>query len=285
VDALANTLLLVAGIALLWLGGGVIALMALIVAVQAFSALLGVGLLRSSRLLQPPQNETAYEWRHTLRSASPLLGLSLTDVLQQRLDLIVLGLFAGVQVTGLYSVANSLIRVLTKLVQSYWRALLPTFARLASQATDALAGLDDQATRWIAAATCGAAALTTVVATPMVRLIFGAEYAPAGPMLAVLVWTAPLYAVELRAITRLVAQKRSRSALTVASSPPPGPRTVRVSSASSISAAASLSRALTRFPAPSQPRSRRTVRVSSSPRAPSPSPPCWMSPLAHRSSR
>jgi O-antigen/teichoic acid export membrane protein len=145
-----------------------------------------------------------------------LLGLSLTDVLQQRLDLIVLGLSAGAQVTGLYSVANSLIRVLTKLVQSYWRALLPTFARLASQATAALTRLDDQATRWIAAGTCGAAALTTVVATPMVSLIFGTEYAPAGPMLAVLVWTAPLYAVELRAITRLIAQQRSRSGLTVA---------------------------------------------------------------------
>jgi O-antigen/teichoic acid export membrane protein len=57
------------------------------------------------------------------------------------------------------------------------------------------------------------AALGSALAEEIVRLIYGAGYAPSARVLAVLVWITPLFAYETYAITRWMVERRPRASL------------------------------------------------------------------------
>lgn len=215
-EALSNVVLLVGVGLALWLGQGVVAV--LWVTVLAQSAALGLALLLlwRGRSFAAPQRSVALPWRATLRRAAPFFGLSLTDVLQQRSDLLLLSLFATPLVIGAYSAANSIVRVGIKLVNAYWRALYPTLARLNDSAPAAFARLDGLALRFGAALALPAAALGTLVSGGLVSLLFGEGYGATALPLALLLWSAPLYLWEQRAVVLLAVARRPRSALVVA---------------------------------------------------------------------
>ena len=215
-EALSNVVLLVGAAVVLWMGMGVAAVLWVTVGAQATALATGLLLLQRGHFLAQPQEAEALPWRETLQRATPFFGLSLTDVLQQRSDLLLLGLFAPPLVTGAYSAANSIVRVGIKAVNGWWRALYPTLARLHDNAPTSFARLDELALRFGAAMALPAAALGTVASSAIVAVVFGAAYGASALPLALLLWTAPLYHWEQRAVILLVVTRRPRSALAVA---------------------------------------------------------------------
>jgi O-antigen/teichoic acid export membrane protein len=156
--------------------------------------------------------------------AAPFLGLSLTDVLLQRIDILLLSLLGNMQLLGIYSAAYNLVRVAVKVLQSIWRGLYPTLARLYPVAPN-------QAQRvalrllWVGLAVCGVGTLLTdVLATPILRFVYAAgrgatdatDVVAAAPVLAVLIWQAPLFFAELYATTWLLVVQRANTALRLA---------------------------------------------------------------------
>jgi O-antigen/teichoic acid export membrane protein len=71
------------------------------------------------------------------------------------------------------------------------------------------------ALRLVLVATIGVAIGITPLADRIAVLLFGAEFAAAGDVLTVLIWSAPLYAWETASITRLMAERASRSAVRI----------------------------------------------------------------------
>jgi O-antigen/teichoic acid export membrane protein len=130
VELCINTLILLLSIGVLWLGGGVVALVAVIIGTQIISAGLGLWLIRRSRLLAAPQLPLPEDGRPLWRRIAPFYTLSLADVLMQRVDLLLLSFLANEAIVGIYSAAYNLVRVLLKLIQSFLQALYPTLSRL-----------------------------------------------------------------------------------------------------------------------------------------------------------
>lgn len=220
-ETLSNVVLVAGAVTVLWLGHGLAAVLWITVLAQGSAMGLALLLLWRGRFLARPQTSVALPWRATLRRAAPFFGLSLTDVLQQRSDLLLLGFFASPTVIGAYSAANSIVRIGIKLVNAYWRALYPTLARLSDAARGdtaraAFARLDRLALRFGAALTLPAAAIGAVISGGLVALIFGPGYRETALPLALLLWTAPLYLWEQRAVILLVVARRPRPGLLVA---------------------------------------------------------------------
>ena len=223
-----NLLILLVSVWLLWQQHNVADLLLVVVGAQGVGMLLALVLLRANRLLAAPQQAATLSPAAMLQGASPFFGLSLTDVLLQRLDILLLSLFGNALLLGAYSAAYNLVRVAVKLLQSIWRGIYPTLARLYPSApAQALRAASRLFYVGFALCTVGAL-LVSGWATSILHLVYGVDSAAmesigsnltgydSAPVLAWLIWQAPLFFLELYATTWLLIIMRARAALGVA---------------------------------------------------------------------
>ncbi|MGB5048718.1 MAG: oligosaccharide flippase family protein [Caldilineaceae bacterium] len=221
VEVAINTLIVAASLIVLWQGGDVIALSIVIIATQAASAVVCLWLLRQSRLLgakggRPTQNVVGAVvalWGQ----ARPFYGLALANVLLHRLDILLLSVFAGETVTGIYSAAYLIVRVLIILAQTWWQSLYPTFSRLRVQAEDQYRRLSALSIRFGLLAFLPAAALGGGAADWLLGIVYGGEdHAAALSAYGVLIWAAPIFLVATYAVNLLLVEKQPRGSLLIA---------------------------------------------------------------------
>jgi O-antigen/teichoic acid export membrane protein len=215
VEVFINTLILLLSVAVMWNGGGEEALIAVIIVTQAVSALLCLFLVMRSHLLSGRQESARIDKQGLLRQALPFFGLSLGDVLLQRIDILLLSLVAGPGVTGIYSAAYNVVRVLMKLVQSFWRALYPTLSRLHQQAQAQYERLARLGLRYSLLVLLPTASIGAAVAGGALSFIFGGEYGASARVFQILVWAAPLFLLENYAITLLMVERHLRTSLLI----------------------------------------------------------------------
>jgi O-antigen/teichoic acid export membrane protein len=213
VELLVNTLILGFSVAVLWRGGDELALIAVIIVAQAISAITCIVLVGRSQLLRWEQVPVQVKYRPLLRQAMPFFGLSMGDVLLQRLDILLLSIVAGPTVTGIYSAAYSVVRVLMKLVQSFWKALYPTLSRLHTQSEAQYKRLARVSLRYGLLLLLPMATVGAVVAGGALNLIFGGDYAASARVFQILIWAAPLFMVENYAIILLMVERHLRQSL------------------------------------------------------------------------
>src|SRR5690606_37819003 len=137
------------------------------------------------------------------------------DVLLQRLDILLLSLFGNPLLLGTYSAAYNLVRVGIKLIQSLWRAVYPTLARL-YPTTPARARQVANMLLFVGVILCILVTfMATVSTTPILRLVYGLTVEANGQVdqegsallssvLSWLVWQVPLFFLELYATTWLL---------------------------------------------------------------------------------
>jgi O-antigen/teichoic acid export membrane protein len=217
IEVFINTLILGLSIAAMLNGGGEVALIAVIIVTQAVSAILCLLLIVLSRLLEGDQESVRIHVPELLRQAMPFFGLSLGDVLLQRIDILLLSVVAGPAVTGIYSAAYSVVRVLMKLVQSFWKALYPTLSRLHHQAQAQYERLARLGLRYGLLLLLPAATIGAAVATGALAFIFGRNYGQSAQVFQILLWAAPLFLLETYAITLLMVERHLRSSLLILS--------------------------------------------------------------------
>jgi O-antigen/teichoic acid export membrane protein len=215
VEVFINSLILALSVLVLWQGGGEEALIAVIIVTQAVSALICLLLIARSRLLGGRQEPSGVRAPSLLRQALPFFGLSLGDVLLQRLDILLLSIVAGPAITGIYSAAYNVVRVLMKLIQSFWKALYPTLSRLHQQAQVQYERLARLGLRYGLLLLLPTATIGVVVAGGALSFIFGGEYGESARVFQILLWAAPLFLLENYAITLLMVERHLRSSLLV----------------------------------------------------------------------
>ena len=115
------------------------------------------------------------------------------------MDILLLSIF-GVGITGIYSLAYNLVRVLVKLIQSFWQSVYPTLSRLYHQSSHKYPILNGLSLRYGLMILLPTAALCTGVADDIIHLIYGREYEEASAVLQVLIWQAPFLFVETYAV-------------------------------------------------------------------------------------
>lgn len=213
VEVLINTLILIFSIGVLWSGGDELALIAVIIVTQAISAILCLALLARSRILASPQESIPVHLPTLLRRTTPFFGLSLSDVLLQRLDILLLSLVAGPTVAGVYSAAYNVVRVVMKLIQSFWKALYPTLSRLHRQSAEHYGRLSALSLRFGMVVVLPVAAIGFGVAPALLSLLFGGGYDDSARTYQILIWAAPLFLIEVYATTLLMIEHQLRASL------------------------------------------------------------------------
>ncbi len=224
VEAPINTLIVVLSGIVLWSGGNVVSLAAVLVLIQAISGMLCLFLLRRSGLLlgATPAHKPDALWAQMsllVRRARPFYTLALSNVLLQRLDILLVSALAGEVITGIYSAAYLIVRMLLTLIQTYWQALYPTLSRLRKQSARQYTSLARVALRFGLLALLPVAALSSViagVAGALVQLIFrGDDYLLSARILPVLIWAAPFYLIALFCVNILLVEGKPRQSLLV----------------------------------------------------------------------
>lgn len=217
VEWVINGIILGLSLAVLLGGGGILALVSVLVLAQALSALICLFLLYRSALLAGPQLPVPpFGYRELWAQAVPFFRLSIADVLLQRLDILLISLLGGEVVTGIYSLAYNLVRVLSKLVQSFWQALYPTFSRLFHHADGKYPVLADLSLRYGLIALLPAAALSAVVAPQLIPFIFSSDYQESAAVYRILIWLTPFFFLANYASTQLLVQRRPKASLLIA---------------------------------------------------------------------
>ena len=203
-----TTLMFVGSIGLIMLGYGVVGLFGVQIVAQAAVAALGLVLVVRNALLSGDQIPIAPGWIMLLRRALPFNGLALSEVLLQRMDVLILGVMVSDAVMGIYAAANNLVRVLTKLVQSIWWSLYPTLSRLRRSAIERyrrLIGL----TLYLGFLTLlPAVALSIIVAPELLHLVYGTDYLESAGIYRVIVCMVPLFFYEMYGITVLMVEHK-----------------------------------------------------------------------------
>ena len=217
VEMVVNLVIAVGSVVVLWRGGTVVHLAAVMIVSQAFSALMYWALLVRTGMMVPEkaglQHETVMLWWKAL----PFYGLSLANVLLHRVDILLLSIVAGEAITGIYSAAYLVVRVLLILSQTYWQALYPTLSRLRHQMAEQSWRLASLAIRYGLMALLPIAAICSGEAEPLLGLIFrGEDYALSVPVFEVLIWAPPLFLIASFAVNLFLVERRPHFSLVVA---------------------------------------------------------------------
>jgi O-antigen/teichoic acid export membrane protein len=215
VELVVNAIILAASGWMIAQGGDVADLLWLVVIAQACGMVLALALLFGLRFLAGPQAAFPFSRQALIHGVSPFFGLSLTDVLLQRLDILLLSFIGDPRLLGSYSAAYNLVRVVIKLLQSVWRGVYPTLARMqmtTPQAASQLAKRMLSGGLWLCLV---GAVIGTFAASPVLRWVYGVADADATAALMWLVWQAPLFYVESYATTWLLVTGQARGALII----------------------------------------------------------------------
>jgi len=215
IEVLINTLILLLSMVVLWRGGGIVQLVALLVFTQMISAGASLFFVHRSALLSGRQDAVDWQWSMLWHRSGPFLGLALADVMLQRADIVLLSIFGGEMLVGIYSAAYNLLRVALKLIQNFWAALYPTLSRLYHHLPTHYRRLSEFATHYSMLSLLGAAAIGSGVIPILLQFIYGNEFNDSASVLQILLWTAPFYLLENYTQTLLMVERRPLQSLLI----------------------------------------------------------------------
>jgi PST family polysaccharide transporter len=145
--------------------------------------------------------------RPLLRRSVHLVAAAVIGLIAYNSDLIILRYTHGAAVAGYYAAAYMPLSLAINVGIAYRVSLLPALARLAPEPSRQH-GLYQTAIAHVFAFVAPAALGGMVLATAAVAFVFGPEYAPAGPVLQVLIWAVPLSQLREPPSAALIAAHR-----------------------------------------------------------------------------
>ncbi|MEM7134107.1 MAG: oligosaccharide flippase family protein [Chloroflexota bacterium] len=215
VELIINSLIGLLSILVLFMDGTVVDLVLILIVTQALSAGFCILLVWYFQLLThpdqttPSQPDKAVAPSVLLKRALPFYGLSLADVLLQRLDIILLSAIGGDVLTGIYSAAYNVVRVFLKLIQSFWKGLYPTLSRLFQQTPQRYNQLCQMSLQYGLLLLFLVAPVGAGLATVLLNLLYKSPSAESVAAFEILIWVIPLFLVELYAITLMMVENRT----------------------------------------------------------------------------
>jgi O-antigen/teichoic acid export membrane protein len=133
------------------------------------------------------------DWRGVAWGTMLTLGGILAfQMVYSRADAVLIGWIEGNHALGLYTAAYSLMAGLQIVSWMIGIALVPVFARAHGTDRALFQRAWEQGVRAILVIALPLALIPSLLATPIMKLLFGADFAGAGDALAILVWCAPL---------------------------------------------------------------------------------------------
>jgi len=159
------------------------------------ASLLGVGvfavglarLFRQAGPQLPARLDPAF-LRHHLGYMPSFFIIQLFSLLDYQADILLISLMLSENEVGLYAAAQTILLGFNLMPVAVRTALYPVMSRYYYQAPDKLTVLNDKISRYLLAAILPVATGVTLLAGPIIALVYGPSFAPAAPVLAVSIW-------------------------------------------------------------------------------------------------
>jgi O-antigen/teichoic acid export membrane protein len=150
--------------------------------------------------------------RHMLVAAVPFALLVGFSTLYNRLDVLLIGHLLGYEQTGLYTAAYKFFDLISFFPAVISHSLYPVFAALLSQGNIGDARrLLERYVRLLIAVAIPLGVGGSILASSIIALLAGPQFAPAGPILAVLVWAPAILCVYVVVNTMVISQLTKRA--------------------------------------------------------------------------
>lgn len=158
------------------------------------------GLVLTWRLIRPDRRAIGRGGLGEIgRAVAPLMASALITALAQRVDVLILAALGGVAAAGQYNAAYRFLDIGLAMLVTVLAPLLSVFAALAARSPDRLRAGFRAMMRPIAVAGLLVGLLAIPLAEPVLRLVYGAAFAPASTALILLAWKLAAAAVSLLA--------------------------------------------------------------------------------------
>lgn len=177
----------IGGIAVVLAGGGLTAAVAVFPVATLAHVALAHEMVRR-RYGAPPFTARWHEVRRTARAAAPFAVSSVLNHLSTRMDVLLVGAFAGTAAAGVYNVGYRFLMLLLFLPHFASMALFPSASRLYLHSREELRGLYHRSLGLAVVVALPVAAGLWLVAPKLVAVIFGAEFRGSVAVLRVLAW-------------------------------------------------------------------------------------------------
>jgi O-antigen/teichoic acid export membrane protein len=141
-----------------------------------------------ARLFRPVWNIDLPFSRRQLAAGFPFLLIGVFFILESQLDVILLSRLRDEYQVGLYGAASTVVSALILIPTAFQTAVFPVMSRLYATAPAALERLYDQSLKYLLLAGLPIAVGVTVLASDIVTLAFGRQFAPGASVLQILVW-------------------------------------------------------------------------------------------------
>ena len=145
----------------------------------------------------------------TTRAGAPLGLLSILTILYQKLSLTLVSMLGGAALAGWFSAAQRAVEVAKTGHLAVFTALYPVMAQARAEA--AWEATLQRSWKVLLALAVLAALGLSLLAEPLVRLLYGAEYLPAVPALRILAWMLVPFTVNTFLSLSLIAVNRERT--------------------------------------------------------------------------
>jgi O-antigen/teichoic acid export membrane protein len=177
-------------------------------AMMVANAFIGLAVRRWLGHAVLPTATTWSEARRRWRAAAPLGGSAVVMRVLRNIDLIVLGVLVTPAMAGNYAAASRMIFLLVVAIEVLWNALLPRLSRLAAGDPAGLRRSFNLYLGFVVAGLLPVAVGGNLTGPALVDLLYGGEYAQAGPVFRVLAVSYSCLAVAMFLGNTLVATDR-----------------------------------------------------------------------------
>ncbi len=182
----------VVGLLVLWLGGGLIALIAVGLIVMPVQILYCALILRRTKFGPIPFRFNPRAVGDFLRASRPFALTSLALAVSFSIDTFLLSLLKSSETVGWYSAAYRLVPTMVSILGGFLTVITPTLARAYTSDRESVHAWTRTSTKWLMIFSLPLAMGTSLLAKPIITLLYGASFAPAAAVLAIIAWDIPL---------------------------------------------------------------------------------------------
>ncbi|HTX60924.1 MAG TPA: flippase [Methanobacterium sp.] len=154
-------------------------------------------------------------WKPTIKEALPLSITSIFAILLFRVDTVMLSIISGVEAVGFYNAAYRLMEALIFFPQVYTTAIFPVFSTLYISSKKPLKAAYLKSFKYLTILSLPIAVGTTLLAEPIILLLFKSSYIPSILALQIVVWVLPFVFINYIQGSLLTAMNRQMTVMKI----------------------------------------------------------------------
>lgn len=191
-QVVAQILTIIASLIFLWFGMGFIGLFLTSYIVMPLHIIGSIWAIKRYHLGPLPFNITPRSWPNFVRASLPFGLTSLALTFNYNVDTVILGYFHPTNVVGWYNVSYRLVFIIVSITDGLLTSMTPSLAREHASDPGEVKVWTQNTLRWFALFALPAAMGVSILAYPIISLLYGQSFIPAVSILAIMAWDIPL---------------------------------------------------------------------------------------------